>query len=114
MENMVTLSWEPLDSLVSSEVLQANITSFKAHIFVPFQENDGLDLPEVLVVVRENLLQIRRQSLSILSQNHLLVHDIICDASLHQENTILVECPHELLPSIDLVLNIAYSTFKEV
>ena len=111
---MVTFSWEPLDSFVSSEVLQANIASFKAHVFVSFQENYGLDLPKVMVVVRENLLQIWRQSLSILSKNHLLVHDIICDASLHQENSILVEGPHKFLPSIDLILNIAYSTFKEV
>jgi hypothetical protein len=103
---MVTFSRESLDSFVGLEILQANITSFEPHVFIPFQENDGLDFSKVLVMVSINLLQRLRQSLSILLHNALLIQYIVNNASLHQEYAIFMESSHKFLPSVNFLLDV--------
>ena len=106
MENMVTFSWESFDSFVRLEILQANIASFEPHVFVLFQENDGLDFSKVLVMVSINLLQRLRQSLSILLHNALLIQYIVNNSSLHQEYAIFMQGSHKFLPSVNFLLDV--------
>jgi len=114
VEDVVAFSREPFDSLVSCEVFQADIASFKTHVFVSLQEYYRFDLSEVLVVVRVDLLEGLGESLPVLGQDNLLVHDVIGDTPLHQENPVLMEGSHELLPPINLLLHVADRAVKQI
>lgn len=48
------------------------------------------------------------------SYDVLLVLYIVDDSSLHLENAILMQRPHELLPSIDFILNIGKRGLKQI
>ena len=107
MKDVVALPWESLDPFILLKVLEANHTSSKAHISILFQVNDGLNFSEILVILIPDLFKAGWQSiLWILCYNVLLILNIVYDASIHQENSKLMQCPHKFLSSIDFFLNI--------
>ena len=40
--------------------------------------------------------------------------NVVDNPSLHQEDAVFVQCPHELLPSIDFILDVGQGAFKNV
>ena len=95
------------------KILQAYIASGAPHVSKPLQEYDSLYFPEVLIMILPYLLKSLRH-LPILSYNILLILDIICDSSLHQEYAILMEGPHEKLPPVDFLLDIAEGALEQI
>jgi len=67
MEYVIALPREPFDSLVGLEVLQANMALVIAQVPVSIQEDNGLDLSEVLIVIIPRLLKVGWQCLVVLS-----------------------------------------------
>jgi len=65
-------------------------------------------------MVRVDLLEGLGESLPVLGQDNLLVHDIIGDTPLHQENPVFMEGSHELLPPINLLLHVADRAVKQI
>ena len=47
--------------------------------------------------------------MAVVGYDVLLILDVVHDSSLHLENAIFVQCSHELLSSVDLVLYIGDS-----
>jgi hypothetical protein len=89
VEDVVALARETLDALMSFEVLKTNIAAAEAHVSVALQENDCLYLTEVLIMILPNLFE-GLWHLSVLSNNVLLVLNVVYDTPLHQEDAIFV------------------------
>lgn len=89
VEDVVTFSWEPLDSFMFLEVLETNIATRQPQISISLQIYQGLYFSKVLIIRRQNLLDLRRQ-LMVMSQYALFILNIIHNSSLHQKDTIFV------------------------
>ena len=89
VENVVAFTGETLYALVGFEILKTDVATTEAHVAIPLKEDDRLNFAEVLIVVLPNLLQGLRH-LSILSDDVLLVLNVVNDPTLHQEDPILV------------------------
>jgi hypothetical protein len=89
VEDVVAFSWEPLDSFMLLEVLQTNIAARQPQISISFQIYQGLYLSKILIVRRQNVLDLRRQ-LMVMSQYALFILNIIGNSTLHQKDAIFV------------------------
>lgn len=89
VEDVVAFSWEPLDPFMLLEVLQTNVAARQPQISISFQIYQGLYFSKILIVRRQNVLDLRRQ-LMVMSQYALFILNIIRNSSLHQKDTIFV------------------------
>ena len=89
VENVVAFTGETLYALVSFEILEADVATTVTHVTITLKEDDCLNFAEVLIVVLPNLLQ-GLWHLSVLSDDVLLVLNVVDDPTLHQEYPILV------------------------
>lgn len=112
VEDVVTFSWEPLYSFMFLEVLETNIATRQPQISISLQIHQGLYFSKVLIVRRQNVLDLWRQ-LMIMCQYALFILNIIHNSSLHQKDTIFVQSPYKFLSSLYLILNICQGVFKD-
>lgn len=89
VEDVVTFSWEPLYSFMFLEVLETNIATRQPQISISLQIHQGLYFSKVLIVRRQNVLDLWRQ-LMIMCQYALFILNIIHNSSLHQKDTIFM------------------------
>ena len=90
MEYVIAFPGKSLDTFICLEFFEANVALVEAKVSVPFKKHNGLDFPEVLIIIGLNVFKSLWQSMPVSCHNALLILNVVDYSSLHLEYAIFV------------------------